>query len=292
MKENQFLEVMRKHSDDGLLEVLFVENVLLKFKRTIAIVLKTMLLLEGFVLLCSCNSKKSSSTILLNDSHSLTTLKKATNTQKGIIETWYGEAIRKPAEKVLPSNRYDKEAVEKLRDNLWLDVLMQYNRNTIMQHFRQYHNAVNDYLNNYINAKFYTQTTLKSLELEELEFSLDTFRIDETCRLMMLEIPIDDNSILGYCYLYRFYAEDYLIYKYYIKIEEILKDEDRNKLRLSQEQWESSLNADWELENTVMNSKYTGGGSIWKNLTYVDKRSRSEFLFRIYKHLKACLCEN
>lgn len=38
MKENQFLEVMRKHSDDGLLEVLFVENVLLKFKRTIAIV--------------------------------------------------------------------------------------------------------------------------------------------------------------------------------------------------------------------------------------------------------------
>lgn len=287
MKENQFLEVMRKHSEGELLEV-FVENVMLKLKRTMNFVFKTMLLLEGFVLLCSCDSKKPSSTILLNDSLISTVPEFTATTQKGIIDMWRGEPIRKSAEKVLLSNRYDEEATKELSDSLKCLLLYHlYGRYEIVEHYRQYHNAVNDYLDDYITTNFYTQTSFKSLEAEELEFSLDTFRIDETCRLIMFETSIGDNSILSHQYLYRFYAEDYLIYKYYIKVEELLKDEDKNKLRLSQEQWESSLKADWLLEGTTMNSKYTGGGSIWKNVTFVNKRSRSEFLFRIYKHLKS-----
>lgn len=204
MKENQFLEVMRKHSEGELLEV-FVENVMLKLKRTMNFVFKTMLLLEGFVLLCSCDSKKPSSTILLNDSLTSTVPEFTATTQKGIIDMWRGEPIRKPAEKVLLSNRYDEEATKELSDSLKCLLLYHlYGRYGIIEHYRQYHNAVNDYLDDYITTNFYTQTSFKSLEAEELEFSLDTFRIDETCRLIMFETSIGDNSILSHQYLYRF----------------------------------------------------------------------------------------
>lgn len=103
----------------------------------------------------------------------------------------------------------------------------------------------------------------------------------------MLEADTGDNSTLGRSYLYKFYAEEYLIYKYYTKTMNLLKDEDKDMLKTSQEQWELSLSADWDVEDAVKNYKYTGGGSIWKNIAYTEKRPRSKFLFRIYKHLKS-----
>lgn len=250
---------------------------------------KTILSLGGAILLCNCNQKSTSSpTILFNDSITSDTVitTPTTNEVRGIIEAWCGEPFNKIPSKGHQLSKYDRRATETLKNKLWSDVMNQYDRSAIVQHYKQYYYAVNGCLSDYTTTKFYTQTTLKSLEPEELEFALDTFKINETCRLMMSGVDIDDNSILSHCYLYKFYAEEYLIYKYYIKVEKLLKDEDRNILKLSQEQWEGSLNADWNIENTIKGHKYTGGGSMWKNITYANKRPRSEFLFKIYKHLK------
>lgn len=251
---------------------------------------KIILSFGGAILLCNCNQKSTSSpTILFNDSITSDTViaTPTTNEVRGIIEAWCGEPFNKIPSKVHQLSKYDRRATETLKNKLWSDVINQYDRSAIVQHYKQYFYAVNGYLSDYTTTKFYTQITLKSLEPEELEFALDTFKINETCRLMMSEVDIDDNSTLSRCYLYKFYAEEYLIYKYYTKTMDLLKDEDKDILKANQEQWEKSLNANWDIEDVVKSYKYTGGGSMWKNITYTDKRPRSEFLFRIYKHLKS-----
>lgn len=120
-------------------------------------ILRTTLLLGGTILLCNCKQKSdtSSLSILANDSiDSTVTASPATGKARSIIEAWNDEPISKMQNKPHLFNRYNKSATESLRNKLWTDILIQYDRSTIIRHYRQYYYAVNSYLNEYITAHF------------------------------------------------------------------------------------------------------------------------------------------
>ena len=119
----------------------------------------------------------------------------------------------------------------------------------------------------------------------EREFALDTFRINETCRIFPPE-DADEPAIHRKVFAYKRMAESDLISKYYNKCLESIKDEDGPEIAKAQAQWEESINCDRRLESTIMEYKYTGGGSMWSHTSYINLRSRSEFLFKVYQHLK------
>ena len=245
-------------------------NETLESKKHMRSIFRICLLLGGTLLLC--NNK------LQSDNPPSSTMQ-----VKSIMEVWKDEPVSPLPSKPPRLEEYGEEATLSLQEEL-RDVLFGYGRTS--GEGKQYYHAVNSCLDDYITTRFYSKAFVKSLEEEELEFALDTFRIEETCRFILSGTGIDDNSYLSRSFTYRFYAEEYLIYKYYTKVMQLLKEEDKVVLEASQEQWEKSLHADWEVENAVMDEKYTGGGSIWKNIDYADKRPRSEFLFRIYLHLR------
>ena len=227
---------------------------------------------------------------------------------RDIIADWSGESIESMYEVHGRGRKGDDEELQYMRSKLHSCYIEYDGHFGVVKQFRSFYNSVNEILYHYIKARFDELESASLLnkkamepyefelfdcvlDKEELEFARDTFRINETCRMMM-DIPSSEKIDwdLAISYLYKFYAEEYLIYKYYTKAMGYLADEDKVLLEISQKKWNDSLQADWNLEGETL-IKYMGGGRIWHYATFTNKRARAEFLFKMYNHVRMGLPE-
>ncbi len=132
----------------------------------------------------------------------------------------------------------------------------------------------------------------KRLQAEEisdkqLEYSLDTFRIEQLSSRMM-EIDYStmgmkeatDELIKGY---------DVLLNKYYNLLMKELNADDKQILKTAQKAWLAYRDAEEELMWTMRNDEYSGGGTIQGIIGMSDYlnliQSRTETLFYYYESI-------
>lgn len=126
----------------------------------------------------------------------------------------------------------------------------------------------------------------KNLNQYEIEYSVDTFKID---RLIERERDIDpstagqifaiDESIKGY---------DALINKYYKLLLGILDEEDKKTLIAAQRAWITFRDAEAKLRGLQYEKKYTGGGSMYAVIRVSDQAElierRATELYNYYEY--------
>lgn len=104
----------------------------------------------------------------------------------------------------------------------------------------------------------------QELNVDEIEFKIDTFRI-ETIASKRMEIDFSttgmnitvDESTTSY---------DKLMNKYYGKLMKLLKPEDKKILITAQKAWLLFRDAELKLIGTMTDDQYSGGGTIQSNI--------------------------
>ncbi len=113
--------------------------------------------------------------------------------------------------------------------------------------------------------------TKQDLTTDQMEFSLDTLRIE---RLVSERMNIDYSTI-GMNITVQEMATSYdkLMNKYYNKLLKHLKSEDQKELINAQRAWLTYRDAEAKLINTMTKEEYSGGGTIQSNIavgSYAD----------------------
>lgn len=111
---------------------------------------------------------------------------------------------------------------------------------------------------------FKQKLSKKNLTADQVEFSLDTFRIQETASYRMdidystmgMNVTIDEMTA----------AYDKLMNKYYSKLLALLKPEDKKVLITAQKAWLAYRDAEAKLIWTMTKDEYSGGGSMQSNI--------------------------
>lgn len=104
----------------------------------------------------------------------------------------------------------------------------------------------------------------QQLTADEIEFSLDTFRIEQ----MVVERISVDYSTMGMNITVdeKTSAYDKLMNKYYNKLLQLLKPEDKKVLISAQKAWLAYRDAESKLIWTMTKDEYSGGGSMQSNI--------------------------
>lgn len=124
-----------------------------------------------------------------------------------------------------------------------------------------------------------------NMSKEEIEFAVDTFRIEETVRKRM-DI---DFSTQGMNITVNEMADSYdkLMNRYYNRLLKILKPEDKKTLTNAQKAWIAYRDAEKKLIWAMTKDEYSGGGTIQTNIAtgscaeLVVNRAVSIYLFYI-----------
>ena len=113
-------------------------------------------------------------------------------------------------------------------------------------------------------AKFKKSLPDDYLSADQVEFSVDTFKIQLIATKKMeinystmgMNIAVDEMTK----------SYDKLMNKYYSKLLQLLKTEDKKILITTQKAWLAFRDAEIKLIGTVAEEKYSGGGSIQSNI--------------------------
>lgn len=111
---------------------------------------------------------------------------------------------------------------------------------------------------------FKQQLVSKEFTADEIEFSLDTFRIEQILNKRMdvdystvgMNNTVDDLTA----------SYDKLMNKYYNKLMKALKPEDQKVLLAAQKAWLAYRDAETKLIGTMTKDEYSGGGTIQSNI--------------------------
>ena len=111
----------------------------------------------------------------------------------------------------------------------------------------------------------------QDMNADEIEFSLDTFRIEQ---ILLKRMDIDYTTA-GMNFTVREMASSYdkLMNKYYNKLMNMLSLDDRKILIAAQKAWLVYRDAEAKLIGTITKSAYSGGGTIQSNIatgSYAD----------------------
>lgn len=99
---------------------------------------------------------------------------------------------------------------------------------------------------------------------DEVEFSLDTFRLNQTTAYC---IDIDySNYGMNKAVIRQTEGYDKLMNKYYNMLMKLLKPEDKKVLVVAQKAWLAFRDAESELINSMTKDEYSGGGTIQSNI--------------------------
>jgi uncharacterized protein YecT (DUF1311 family) len=111
---------------------------------------------------------------------------------------------------------------------------------------------------------FKQELTKEDLNNDEIEFALDTFRIEQ---IAAKRIDID-NSTSGMNFTVDELTASYdkLMNKYYNKLLQLLKPEDKKVLITAQRAWLSFRDAEASLIVTMVKREYSGGGTMQSNI--------------------------
>jgi uncharacterized protein YecT (DUF1311 family) len=104
----------------------------------------------------------------------------------------------------------------------------------------------------------------QDLNADQVEFSVDTFRIEQIVSKRMdidystvgMNITVDEMTT----------SYDKLMNKYYNKLLKILKPEDKKTLVTAQKTWLAYRDAEAKLIGTMTKEEYSGGGTIQSNI--------------------------
>jgi len=112
-------------------------------------------------------------------------------------------------------------------------------------------------------VKFKATLSTSEMTPEQIEFSVDTFKIEQIAAKRM-DI---DYSTAGMNNTVNDLTASYnkLLNKYYQKLLKLLKVEDKKVLMNAQKAWISYRDAEEKLIWTMTNDKYSGGGTIQSN---------------------------
>lgn len=112
--------------------------------------------------------------------------------------------------------------------------------------------------------KFKQKLSKKNLTAEQIEFSIDTFKIES----IAAHRTGIDYSTMGMNITTIELADSYdkLLNKYYKKLLNILKPEDKKNLIAAQKAWLSFRNAEIKLIGSMTKEEYSGGGSMQSNI--------------------------
>ncbi len=118
----------------------------------------------------------------------------------------------------------------------------------------------------------FKKTLLKqNLSADQIEFSLDTFRIE---RLVYNRMDIDySTSGMNRAVIEMTNSYDKLMNKYYKKLLKLLTTEDQKVLVSAQKAWLTYRDAETKLIQTMTKDEYSGGGTIQSNIvngSYAD----------------------
>jgi uncharacterized protein YecT (DUF1311 family) len=104
----------------------------------------------------------------------------------------------------------------------------------------------------------------KDFTAEQIEFSLDTFRIE---KLVSKRMDIDYSTVgMNTTVEEKTTSYDKLMNKYYIKLLKILKPEDQKVIINAQRAWLIYRDAEAKLIETMTKNEYSGGGTIQSNI--------------------------
>ncbi len=111
---------------------------------------------------------------------------------------------------------------------------------------------------------FKKKLATQDLTPEEVEFSLDTFRIEQ---IVSKRMDIDYSSV-GMLLTVNDMTKSYdkLMNRYYNKLLKILKPEDKKVLIAAQKAWIAFRDAESRLIALMSQEQYSGGGSIQANI--------------------------
>ena len=104
----------------------------------------------------------------------------------------------------------------------------------------------------------------QNLTEKEIEFIVDTFRIEELCSRRM-EIDYSTSG-MNDAMDEREKEYDKLLNKYYNKLLNLLKNDDKKTLIKAQRAWLAYRDAEFELIGTLTIDEYSGGGTIQSNI--------------------------
>ncbi len=111
---------------------------------------------------------------------------------------------------------------------------------------------------------FKKNLSTQELTTDQIEFSVDTFRIEQIVSKRMgidystvgMNITVDEMTS----------SYDKLMNKYYNKLLKILKSEDKKTLVSAQKAWLAYRDAEAKLIDTMTKEEYSGGGTIQTNI--------------------------
>lgn len=138
--------------------------------------------------------------------------------------------------------------------------------------------------------EFKQKLTNEKLTKTQIEFSVDTFVIE---RLAAKRMDVDySTSGMNNAMIAQADSYDKLMNKYYNKLLEKLKKEDKKTLITAQKAWVAYRNAETQLIWAMTKKEYSGGGTIQTNIA---NASYSDIVVRrtleIFKYYKAVLGE-
>ncbi|HEY6914994.1 MAG TPA: lysozyme inhibitor LprI family protein [Paludibacter sp.] len=128
----------------------------------------------------------------------------------------------------------------------------------------------------------------KELTKEQIEFSVDTFKI-ERIAAKCIEI---DYSTMGMVQIIDELTASYdiLLNKYYKRLLNALKEEDKKTLIAAQKAWIGYRDAEAKLIGTMTKEEYSGGGTIQSNIatgSYSDLViKRANEIFNYYNEME------
>jgi len=118
---------------------------------------------------------------------------------------------------------------------------------------------------------FKQKLSLQDLTVDQIEFSLDTFRIEQ---LVSKRIDIDYSTVgMNTTVEAMTTSYDKLLNKYYNKLLKALEPEDQKVLINAQRAWLAYRDAETKLIWTMTKEEYSGGGTIQSNIaigSYAD----------------------
>lgn len=111
---------------------------------------------------------------------------------------------------------------------------------------------------------FKQQISKNELSKDEIEFALDTFRIEQ---LVSKRMNIDYSTTGMNTTVYEMsISYDVLMNKYYNKLLKALRPEDKRILIAAQKAWLAYRDAEDKLISTMTKEEYSGGGTIQSNI--------------------------
>lgn len=106
--------------------------------------------------------------------------------------------------------------------------------------------------------------TKKGLSADQIEFALDTFRIEQ---LASYRLDIDYSTMgMNVTINEKTAAYDKLLNKYYNKLLKLLQPEDKKTLVAAQKTWLAYRDAEEKLIWAMTKDEYSGGGSMQSNI--------------------------